>query len=309
MTTPLNQSANLCGESSSSTSRSKKRSASVSLDAVALLNDVGISHLQSGKNSESLRYFSRALCRARGGTTSQSIPYARFSASSNLPVVMLDDHDHDGASILADNNNNNNIKDDGKAKPAKNDKVSNKALYVYQRDEYDEGMHAYSVPIRIDEMCEDQRLIASTLMYNIGQALVRCGEYEEAIGWFERALAKAYCTNADSRVNVTSIQNNLGHCCYRMGRYEDAMRCYHRALVGGCELGMSELDLASSLNCIAVLYFHNATAEVDKATRSKRFPRFGASGSWDPSTLDMATVLNNIGRIHYLRNEYNEASW
>jgi len=66
-------------------------------------------------------------------------------------------------------------------------------------------MHAYSVPIHIDEMCEDQWLIASTLMYNVGQVLVRCGRYWEAIGWSEAAATKACSTNADSRVNVTTI--------------------------------------------------------------------------------------------------------
>ena len=33
------------------------------------------------------------------------------------------------------------------------------------------------------------------------------------------------------------------------------MKHYHNALVAVCGLGLSELDLAASLNCIAVLYF------------------------------------------------------
>mmetsp|Transcript_17299 Transcript_17299/g.40148 ORF Transcript_17299/g.40148 Transcript_17299/m.40148 type:complete len:128 (-) Transcript_17299:2157-2540(-) len=39
------------------------------------------------------------------------------------------------------------------------------------------------------------------------------------------------------------------------------MRSFLHDLVGGCELGKSELDLAPSLKFTAVLYFHNATGQ------------------------------------------------
>mmetsp|Transcript_3969 Transcript_3969/g.5795 ORF Transcript_3969/g.5795 Transcript_3969/m.5795 type:complete len:345 (-) Transcript_3969:13-1047(-) len=173
-------------------------------------------------------------------------------------------------------NNNNNAMQFANS----NASTNNKNLYIYQRDEYDEGMYIYTSPVALDNTCCDHRIILSTVLYNLGQTHVRHGQYEEALGWFERCLTKTTLTESSSRstktattaVNAVTVQHNIGHCNYRLGRYTEAMQYYQRALMSVHELvgsssssSGSDIDLAINMNCIAVLHFHNSTTEADKA--------------------------------------------
>ena len=224
---------------------------------VSLLNEVGISHVQNGKIGEAVRCFRRALSRVNGGSSlfSNSSEKGKIAntntpppLSSSMRVEVDSTSDSDSELILA--------VDDADASKSDNNN-SNKALYVYQRDEYDEGMYAYSLPVHIDGTCEDDTGVSATILYNLGQGLVRQGHYEEALDWFQRALTDIQGSQQKlvGAVNAVAIQHNIGHCCYRLGQYDEAMKHYHNALVAVCGLGLCELDLAASLNCIAILYF------------------------------------------------------
>ena len=96
---------------------------------------------------------------------------------------------------------------------------STKGLYIYQRDEYDEGMHAYSQPIHIEETCSDDRKVILAVLYNLGLAYLRQGQNQEAMGWFQRALSLTHATGVDDDVNPVAVHHNIGYLFYRMGQY------------------------------------------------------------------------------------------
>ena len=99
---------------------------------VSMLNDAGIHHWQNGTIGEAVLCFKRAWNNMRRGPLlTSTCPEKNLgdSVSSMQREIVI-------------------------SKEPKTDK----ALYVYQRDEYDEGMHAYSLPIHIENDCMDDTI-------------------------------------------------------------------------------------------------------------------------------------------------------
>jgi tetratricopeptide (TPR) repeat protein len=252
-----------------------------------------------------------------------------------------------------------------------------RSLYVYQRGEYDEGMHIYSIPINIDASKTTVHGAIATVLFNLGQLYLRMNENEAASGALFRSLQIAQWSNAQHHhmmqqtsnhtrdsssscqgmsnsgsfdsdkckisnknkdscnttsmsvdpfcgdgmlsassgngVSAMAILHNIGHVQYRTGQYEDAVRTYAKALhLGKHMFNRSPLDMlqvAATLNCLGVLYFHLPKAETEKAMElyleSLAIQRavFGP----DFESKEIATTLNNIGRIHYMKGEHDKA--
>jgi len=62
-----------------------------------------------------------------------------------------------------------------------------KSLYVYQRGEYDEGMHGYSDPITLEFASSNMNAVA-TLYFNLGQLYLRINKDEKAQDCFLAAM-------------------------------------------------------------------------------------------------------------------------
>jgi tetratricopeptide (TPR) repeat protein len=183
-----------------------------------------------------------------------------------------------------------------------------KMLYIYQRQEYDEGMYAYSEALPIEENLSDS-LRSATLMYNVGQTHVRRAKYFEARKWFELAMVRLRLDpipNEHAPMYFVRVFHNLGHCLYRLGKNEDAMRCYQKALAQVQQAKLGSYHEAVANNCLAVLLFHNnvdsvKALELFQQTLSEYRKHLGNE------SREVATVLNNIGRVHYLNSNYDQA--
>jgi tetratricopeptide (TPR) repeat protein len=111
-----------------------------------------------------------------------------------------------------------------------------RSLYIYQRGEYDEGMHTFSDPFFLDVAFSTMHSATATILFNIGQLHLRLDNNEEASASFLRALHIAQWSNEDilhdseEGVCVMAILHNIGHVQYRSGNYEDAVRTYAKAL-------------------------------------------------------------------------------
>jgi tetratricopeptide (TPR) repeat protein len=191
-----------------------------------------------------------------------------------------------------------------------------KHLYIYQRGEYDEGMHSYSQPLAFDASAS-LYCAASILLYNLGQLFMRMCEDNEAFEYFSRALHMAQWGDATSLrrhgISVVAILHNIAHIEYRNGRYKEAVRTYTKALDNSrnsCkETSHSMLEVASTLNCMGVLYFHMPKSETDQAMlfyNESLAIRRAVLGA-DCQSKEVATTLNNIGRIHYMKGEHGLA--
>ena len=198
--------------------------------------------------------------------------------------------------------------------------------------EYDEGMFVYNHPIKLPTSLPStqdssssvstsplhvtsEELIPSILCYNIGHTHSCAGQYETAKRWFERSLQRRNKADADYTVRVL---HNLGYCYYRLGDCNKAIEVYHQALSLILEVNMGGPTLAAALNCLGVLIFRSQ--ESDKADLSlelfqqslkmyKSMLQSGSESSSDNGSVlsALATVLNNIGRVHYRSNDYHQA--
>jgi tetratricopeptide (TPR) repeat protein len=243
-----------------------------------------------------------------------AIERSEHEAAGNFLRRALDKAEHRFDSILRSpiQSNNNQV---------------SRSLYVYQRGEYDEGMHTFSVPIVMDAATTSLPNAILTVLFNMGQLYLRTNQNEAAAQAFMRALQLINSTSptsklqqqqqpaASSAVSLMAVLHNIGHVQYRTGQYEDAVRTYAKALQWGkhafhgktCHNTM--LEVAATLNCLGVLYFHLPKAETEKAMElyleSLAIQKNIFGEAYE--SKEVATTLNNIGRIHYMKGEHEQA--
>ncbi len=254
----------------------------MSLDAVTTLNEVGVSQLRFGRYEDAELSFSRAMQRIYGVYSFSQIQ----STEHNVVDVIT-------AGVAS-----------GETKKTS----ASKSPLNYQRDEYDEGMFVYSeaVPVPITE---NSNSCLAALAYNLAQTYVRMDRFEDAILLFELANARlqAGCGLPSSTVNTVMIHHNIGHCYYRLAKNEAALAHYQLALVKATELSMPSIHQAAAMNCIAVLYFHQNASQVDQALDLMNESLYIYRNAFGSNSKVAATVINNIGRIFYLKGDYEQA--
>ena len=248
------------------------------MEMISRLNNLGVACIESGEHEQAGLYFRRALDKA-SETAFFAIPHVQTSFAK---------------------------------------REISKSLYIYQRGEYDEGMHTFSEPYLLDAAFVSMHRATATVLFNLGQLYLRLNEHDEASASFLRSLQIAQWSGQEvckpnHGVSVMAILHNIGHVQYRSGNYEDAVRTYAKALQLGkntfSSTPASMLEVAATLNCLGVLYFHLPKAETEKAMElyleslAIRRALLGA----DCETKEIATTLNNIGRIHYMKGEHNKA--
>ena len=92
-----------------------------------------------------------------------------------------------------------------------------KKLYIYQREDYDEGMDVFNHAILINNnnynnssCCSTLPSVMATLLYNLGQICIRLGEDDEATTYFNQALAIL-----DTPMGQQGYYNYHHECIYR----------------------------------------------------------------------------------------------
>lgn len=190
-----------------------------------------------------------------------------------------------------------------------------------KQQEYDEGMFVYrkDYPDYESNLLESVR--SAAILYNTGLALLhaasssssssdRSSNYTEAKKWFELASLRLQLNNDDLSNSKASdlsfrIQHNLGYCCYRLGENDKAMRCFRSAalLVGQ----LSPMHEAATNNCIGVLCFHQEPTDAAQALECFEKCLAVYCQQLPPADPQIATLLNNIGRVHYLQGQYHQA--
>ncbi|KAK1747678.1 tetratricopeptide repeat protein [Skeletonema marinoi] len=208
------------------------------------------------------------------------------------------------------------------------------------RSEYDEGMTCYNRPLRIDNSkSDDYHSTAPMLLFNVGQLHSLEGDDTTAERYFLQALdilqqrfesnhrdegmeldASARLDN-DVSIDAIPILHNLARIYYRAQNYKLAMDMYFRALDIAQQDEQASSSLANTLNCIGVLFFHmggntkkNATKALDMFNASLVVRKNLIEQAEDPNhnsykllKQELATTMNNKGRIHYMLGDHNAA--
>jgi tetratricopeptide (TPR) repeat protein len=104
------------------------------------------------------------------------------------------------------------------------------------------------------------------------------------------------------------VLHNLGYTHHRLGQNGKALQRYEDALKLVVQLNESNVLVALTLNCVAVLSFH---AEVDdqgsKALELLQQSLDILRSQKISCDREVATVANNIGRVYFLRSEFSLA--
>ena len=206
--------------------------------------------------------------------------------------------------------------------------------------EYDEGMNSYNRPLRIDSSsfhnADYQCMMAPVILFNIGQLHVLEGNDRLATNYFIYALdavnhnsgrhysilpsnSEHIIDTSEHTIDAMPILHNLGHIYYRAKDYNLAMNMYSQALDIAKQSPHEKKNLqssASSLNCLGVILFHTSPGN------SKSIEMLNTSLSIRESILstcppscnrksalqqEIATTMNNIGRVHYRLGEHEKA--
>ena len=179
-----------------------------------------------------------------------------------------------------------------------------------QRQKYDEGMQVYNEPLY---PYDDMNTVASTLMYNIAQTHASRHQYESAQAWFERSHKRRQLSADYGNVVMDAmVVHNLAYCFYRMGNNEQALKYYQQAMsLVQARGNASSKDLAACFNSIGVIQFHSKDekAAIDMFQRSLELYRSFSEKSDDDivTSIAIATVLNNIGRVYFVQEMFNNA--
>lgn len=269
-------------------------------EEIAVLNQTGISNMQNGREDEAERCFAQALVHTDD-------KFSGIDLSTSSESMYLGSTSKCSPPVIGETNSKWST-DSPEESPLSNSSPAKETLlYIYQREEYDEGMYTFSDALPLYENLSES-IRSSTLLYNVGQTHVRRGSYFEARKWFELALVRVAIdaeTGTSAMLNVVRAHHNLGHCLYRLGKNEDAMLSYEKALNYAKEYKLGAFYEAAATNAMGVLLFHKDPSKSTKALELFQQSISAYRTHFGSNSAEVATILNNIGRVHYLKAEYS----
>jgi tetratricopeptide (TPR) repeat protein len=248
------------------------------------LNNLGVIDFDSGKLDTAQAYFSKAIGLLKGisGLSSHQFPPIGCCSASKTRIL--------------------------------NTRRS------FQREDYDEGMDVYGNALSFtSERGGDheryENLLAITLL-NQGNCYVRQSLERDAYSSFYESISlwqrRSLCTECE-HAGLISALHNIGRIEYQNGLYNDALSTYTRALdvcgAPSIEDRLCALARAATLNCLSVVLFHLPQGDTEKALSLCHMSLKAYKLIQGPSamTKEISTVMNNIGRIHFLRHEFKVA--
>ena len=180
-------------------------------------------------------------------------------------------------------------------------------------DQYDEGLNVYIDPIHTSELSKIHPSSSmAAMLYNLGLANLQRRLEEAALNSFQLAyeMCKDKADNATSYdQNIEySILHKIGCMHYHQQEYEKALETF--ALIRSKLLLYQRhhhLSMASALNCIGVILFHNGGSS--KNILDNLFEALSIRERiLGTEHRDVGTTLNNIGRVLYDTADYPKAS-
>jgi tetratricopeptide (TPR) repeat protein len=263
----------------SETPRKKLRPTSA-IDSVNILNEIGISSFHRRDFEISEKCFSQALGQVDMSHIFGHIESKTSQLSSQEDAAMVSCSD--GSDCDEDN--------------------TAESLAVY-----DEGMRIYNGPLPLNDQFHNGMAIP-TLCYNIAQTYIQRGRTLAAKSWLQRSLSR--CREASdhfSSVLAVKTLHCLVYCSYSARSEGKAMDYCQQALSMILELKLGDVYSAAAYNVIGVLHFNMKSCNTGTAMQMfcQSLELYRSCRSLD--RVAIATVLNNIGRVYYLRSEFEEA--
>lgn len=172
--------------------------------------------------------------------------------------------------------------------------------------EYDEGMHMYNMPMHISQR-NNLHSALPAIAYNMAQAVISRGSHDCAKCWLRLAARYLEATGSSDSMMEVRILQTLGYCFYKTSDSDMSLACYQQAIDIIRSSNLGDKCLAMALNCIGVVHFDMAYGSTDKSMEFLEQSLLLYRSTFNMNQLEMATVLNNLGRVYYLRSEFEAA--
>ncbi|KAF3240648.1 hypothetical protein TWF128_011263 [Orbilia oligospora] len=120
-----------------------------------------------------------------------------------------------------------------------------------------EYLHQHLKPLFstfLQEERESENEMIFEHMHNIALVFSKQGKYDEAMQWYERALAGREKALGKDHPSTLSTVHNIAAVFSNQGKYDEAMQWYERALAGKEKaLGKDHLSTLSTIDCLRTL--------------------------------------------------------
>lgn len=192
--------------------------------------------------------------------------------------------------------------------------------HYYPENDFDEGMQTFAEPFVIHEDFLDDRCgsTRAAIFFNLGISHARIGAESEALAYLEKSFQMQLTMTSISPVPGSIIPgpalyvilHNIGHSHFRQSRYAHAVAAYSQALdfLTRDRIEHHRFEISSTLNCIAVSKFYASQDDTDEILsifeKALALRLDGPDAGQDKET---ATIINNTGRLRFLRGEFGTA--
>ena len=189
----------------------------------------------------------------------------------------------------------------------KAEKAHSNSSHKLIQSSLDEGFNTFTEVFEIDE---DSSCKSPTILYNIGKTYQNMGNYKDALCSYYNAINKADNMGVSNQTDLyilLAILHSVGQVHYFNGQLETSLSAYSIAVdVAKENMGYTNLITASSLNCIGVLkyHLHHESEPITKLLEESHRLRSLLCGS---RHKDVATTLNNLGRLYFKQGNYSKA--
>ena len=145
-----------------------------------------------------------------------------------------------------------------------------------------------------------------TIYHHIGWAKYGQGEYNEAIRYYEKALAIRHQSLSPNHPDLAKTYNNIVNVYRDMGEYSKALLSHEKALaIQQQSLPPKHPDVAMSYNNVGMVYEN--MGEYSKALSSYEKALAIWQQSHPPNHPDLGCSYSNIGSVYEKMGEYSKA--
>lgn len=187
-----------------------------------------------------------------------------------------------------------------------------RSTYIFQRVDFDEGMNVFSDTVSV-HLGDQPAAVEAALLFNAGQARRRLEDFDGASKFYQAALdglldaVKVSGRSASLSLHrmVVPVLHNLGHLSYRKGCLREAIATYETALEHCKRIsGKDTCTIGLTYNCLGVLYYHLSENENARALGLLESSREILNRAIGEESVEVATTLNNIGRVLVQKGDF-----
>jgi tetratricopeptide (TPR) repeat protein len=176
-----------------------------------------------------------------------------------------------------------------------------------RRNKYDELMDVFQDPYTIDTSFTLSEVIIARLCFNVSLVQIAQDRFEEALKMLEKALQRIEKSALKNKDIEFQLLHKIGFTQFTLGNAAESLKTFEKASSIALQTAMDKVSLAACLNCLGVIHFHHEPKKADTAMQLliqslALYRQVHCSFS-----KEVATVLNNIGRVHFLLSQYDQA--